>query len=564
MVFQENIWDEFHYLSTKIKAESISNNLIIVEYDVKSYRKLGSINENADTWKSVLFKISKYAKVVAIDCGLSEDDIQEPGNIFLSGAPDNLIFPVYATGAQPNERIIEASSFKSSCVSFNLNKNIRYGHTLYFIDRDGIARKVPVQVKAGTNVERALSYESVELFQRSLIQINEVGDRPFLIVKSRLIPLEYGGTFRPNFYTRNKFKVLSFSDLLKWDNERYRKVFKGKLVLAGVNLPGWGVRYLYPLSKQSLSSSIVIQANVINSLLTGEVFSTQPQHFIGVILVIINFALAILFVRTRVSLSAIIALLAVIIWFALAFYLYLNFYLIDTILIPISMLFTFAFVHAILHAEEEREKRIVENIFGKYLKPELVKEIVKNPHTALESLKGTTREATVLFADIRGFTSFCEKRSPVEVVNVLNNIFEKATEAIFSEDGMIDKFIGDGIMVLFNIPYDQSDHADRAVRSALKIMRTIKEMDLGLAFGIGINTGEVVAGNIGSSKRMEYTAIGDTVNTASRLCSIAKPGEILISETTKNSLSSKFELEEAGEFNLKGKSGKVKAYRVKY
>jgi adenylate cyclase len=455
--------------------------------------------------------------VVAIDCGLSEEDVQQPGSIFLLGAPDNLIFPVHAAGAQPNERIIEASSFKASCIEYDTDRNIRYGHTLYFIDRDGIARKVPVQVKAGSNVERALSYESVELYHRSLLQINEVGDRPFLIVSNRLIPLEYGGTFRPNFYPRNRFTILSFSDILEWDEIRLEKTFKGKLVLAGVNLPGWGVRYLYPLSKQNLSSSVVIQANVINSLLTGEVFSTQPQHFIGVMLVIINFILAILFVRTKVSISAFIALLAVIAWFAFAFYLYLNFYLIDTMVIPISMLFTFAFVHAILHAEEAREKRLVENIFGRYLKPELVEEIVKNPHTALESLKGTTREATVLFADIRGFTGFCEKRSPVEVVNVLNDVFERATEAIFSEDGMIDKFIGDGIMVLFNIPYDQSDHPDRAVRSALKIMKAIREMDLGLAFGIGINTGEVVAGNIGSSKRMEYTAIGDTVNTASRL-----------------------------------------------
>lgn len=495
---------------------------------------------------------------------MSEEDIQQPESIMVSKFPQNIVFPVQAAGIQPGERFVEASSFKSLCVDFNRNSKLKYGHTLYFIDRDGIARKVPLLVKVGNKVERSLAYESVELFNRSLLQINEAGDRPFLIVRNRLIPLEYGGTFRPNFFDRKKLRILSFADIASSKDKNKYKQFDGKLVLAGVNLPGWGIRYLYPLNKQKLSSSVVIQSNVINSLLTGEVFSIQPQHFLWPILVMLNFLFGLLFVRSKVSVSAVLAFLAVTAWFALAFYLYLNFYLIDTIIVPASLLFTFAFTHAFLHAEEAREKKMVESIFGRYLKPELVEEIVKNPDTALESLKGTTRIATVLFADIRGFTSFCEKRSPVEVVKVLNTIFERATEAIFSEDGMIDKFIGDGIMVLFNVPYDQEDHADRAVRAAIKIMKTLKEMNLGLSFGIGINTGEVVAGNIGSSKRMDYTAIGDTVNTSSRICSVAGPEEILISETTKSSLRGSFELEEAGERNLKGKSGMVKVYRVKY
>lgn len=135
---------------------------------------------------------------------------------------------------------------------------------------------------------------------------------------------------------------------------------------------------------------------------------------------------------------------------------------------------------------------------------------------------------------------------------------------IFSEDGMIDKFIGDGVMVLFNIPDDQEDHADRAVRAAIKIMKALEERKSGLSFGIGINTGVVVAGNIGSSKRMEYTAIGDVVNTASRICSVAGKGEILISEHTKKMLNDGFRLEDAGEYALKGKSGKLRLFRVIY
>lgn len=556
------MWDEFYHLKERISDVKASKDLVVVEYDLKTFKKLGPIEKNVTLWRKTILELAKKVKVLAIDCGVGEENIPEAPKINFSNVPLNIIFPLYAAGISTSEKILKAEAWKPQCLDYYPNLKINYGHTIFFIDLDGVVRKVPVQVIVNKDIKDSLAIVAVQRYGRSDVRVIEAGGSSLLLIGSKRILLEKAGTFRPEFIPESKFNKVSFIDIVNGKVESSK--LKDKLVLVGINLPNWGFQYLYPLSKQKLSSSLVLQANAMNSLLLGRVFSTQTPSTMFLLVVVAVLALSVVFARTNVLSSAFIAFGTIVSWFLLSFFLYLNYTLIDTVILPLGILLCFAFVHAFLHAEEVKEKQLVEGIFGRYLKPEIVQRIVENPEKALESLKGTTRVCTVLFADIRGFTTYSEKRRPEEVVKMLNLIFEKATEQIFTEDGMVDKFIGDGIMVLFNIPDDQEDHADRAVRASIKIMRTLREMALGLMFGIGIHTGEVVAGNIGSSKRMDYTAIGDTVNTASRICSIAKAGEILISEETRKALKTSFKLEYAGEHSLKGKSEKVKLYRVIY
>jgi adenylate cyclase len=561
-IFQENVWDEYYHLKQRFFPDRPSESLILVEYDLNTLKALGPIENNISVWRMTIREIAEKAKVVAIDCGIGEEAAQGFPKIETKDIPKNIVFPLYAGGISTKDSVVEGKLWKPLCLEYFKNAGINYGHTVFYVDKDGVVRKVPSQVIIGKDSRLALSLEAVKLYSNREVKIVEAGGNSFLYVGNRRILLEYGGSFRPCFYLLDDFKRVSFLDVY------LRRVplstFQNKLVLVGITLPGWGLRYLYPLEKQKLSPSITIQAAAISSLLEDKVFTIQPASYFYIFTVLLLLALSFIFAASSVSVSAVLAFLAVSLWFLISFYFYTQYLLIDSLFLPLATILDFAFVHAFLHAQEEKEKHLVENIFSRYLKPEIVKKIVENPDRAFESLKGTNRLASVLFADIRGFTSFCEKRKPEEVVRVLNLIFEKATEAIFSEDGMIDKFIGDAIMVLFNVPDDQPDHADRAIRAAIKIMNVLKEMDIGLNFGIGINTGEVVAGNIGSSKRMEYTAIGDAVNTASRICSVAGPGEILIGESTKAHLKGNYHLEEAGEWSLKGKEEKLKLYRVIY
>ena len=220
-------------------------------------------------------------------------------------------------------------------------------------------------------------------------------------------------------------------------------------------------------------------------------------------------------------------------------------------------------------AEGLRKKEIIQDAFGKYVAPEVVDMILKHPDE--KWLKGEKLEATVMFADIRGFTSFSENTVPEDVIAVLNNHFTLATEIIFQYDGHVDKFIGDEIMAVFGVLLEHEDHPARAVMAAVALQKELNTVNLKLEssgkkpvkVGIGINVGELIVGNIGSKKRMEYTVIGDTVNVASRLTSLAGPDEIIISDSVYQKVCEFVIVEELDPVMVKGKSAPVKIYKVK-
>jgi adenylate cyclase len=184
-------------------------------------------------------------------------------------------------------------------------------------------------------------------------------------------------------------------------------------------------------------------------------------------------------------------------------------------------------------------------------------------------LGGEKRDLTVLFSDIRGFTSMSEQMAPEDLVRLLNSYLTRMTENVFQNDGLLDKYIGDAIMAVFGAPLDMPDHADRAVRCALEMRERLEEFNQERRDGpktrvrIGINTGRAVAGEIGSINKTEYTVLGDTVNTASRLeSSVAQPGGIVIGPQTYAAVKDLFRCKSLGVRALKGKAQEVEAYEV--
>ncbi|MCM8778142.1 MAG: adenylate/guanylate cyclase domain-containing protein, partial [Candidatus Omnitrophica bacterium] len=177
-------------------------------------------------------------------------------------------------------------------------------------------------------------------------------------------------------------------------------------------------------------------------------------------------------------------------------------------------------------------------------------------------LTGEKKIITVLFADIRGFTSYADTHSPDETFTFLNRVLSIMTEAIFKYGGTLDKFIGDEVMGIYGAPVDDPEHSLKAVYSAIEMVKKVKEFSKYVEIGVGINTGEAIIGNIGTVQRMEYTAIGDIVNVAARIEEISSGGEILIGEETYNLVKEKITCELAGVFTVKGKQDKLKIYRV--
>jgi adenylate cyclase len=222
------------------------------------------------------------------------------------------------------------------------------------------------------------------------------------------------------------------------------------------------------------------------------------------------------------------------------------------------------------HTAEELQKReSIKELMGKYLSRQVADRIMADSSEA--TLAGVRREVTVLFADVRGFTTYSENHAPEQVTRSLNEYFEIMVDVIASHEGVLDKFIGDGLMVVFGAPVSQPDHEWRAVTTALEMQAALQSQNLKRAqrgddpivIGIGINSGIAISGNLGSLKRMEFTVIGDTVNTAARLESSARQGQILIGRATYEKVKDLIECESLGPITVKGKSGPIDVWWLK-
>jgi len=217
-------------------------------------------------------------------------------------------------------------------------------------------------------------------------------------------------------------------------------------------------------------------------------------------------------------------------------------------------------------ADQEVQRRALE----RFLAPEVVELIAANPEGI--RLGGVNQKVTVLFCDIRGFTSMSECMAPEKVVEILNEYFSRVTDVIFDHGGTLDKYIGDAAMAIFGAPFSKGNDAVNAVKAAIAIQSMISELnrdaaDRGhpeLKIGVGINTGVVTAGNIGSSKRLDYTVIGDSVNLASRMCGKAAAGQILVTENTFNEVSNQFALLPLPPVEVKGKSQPINIFAVQW
>lgn len=222
------------------------------------------------------------------------------------------------------------------------------------------------------------------------------------------------------------------------------------------------------------------------------------------------------------------------------------------------------------------ETETLRKLFARFTSDEVVEQILKNPGDLV--LTGEKREVTVLFADLRNFTALAESRPPEQVVGILNNILGRLSDAVLTCGGTLDKFLGDGLMAVFGAPVRRPDDSLRALQAAQMMMEMVQEQNAEAQreyregrrstpphehqLKIGINSGPVIAGLIGSARRTEYTCIGDAVNVASRLCSLAGPGEILVGQRTRELASSAGRFEDLPPVRLKGKAHPVPLYRM--
>jgi len=383
---------------------------------------------------------------------------------------------------------------------------------------------------------------------------------------SSTIPIDGNGRMLINYRgPAGTFPVYSVSDIL--DRTTPSGTFKDKIVLIGATALGIYDLRVTPFSPNM--AGIEKHANVVDNILRGDFIHRNDS---SVVFLIFLFAilLGITIPRLGATAGAVLVLALLAGYFVAVYCLFVTKGIWFNLVYPsFALFFGYTSQTAYRFFAEERRARNIRKMFSSYVSKRIVDELIRDPSKA--KLGGERKEITVLFSDIRGFTSFSEKHEPEEVVSILNEYLGAMTNIVFDHEGTLDKFVGDAIMALWGAPVGQPDHAERAVKCALAMIEKLKELQKKWAaegrhvidIGIGINTGDMVVGNMGAEgKKMDYTVIGDNVNLGARLEGLTRQynNHIIISEFTYAKVKEIALVNELGSVTVKGKHKPVVIY----
>ena len=332
----------------------------------------------------------------------------------------------------------------------------------------------------------------------------------------------------------------------------------GKFVFVGVTAEGVMPTLATP---NGLLEPHKIQAALAESILINSPFIPDYRLFVELLILCISgLLIAFLINRFGITMGLVSAGTLMFSICLLGYYFILRGFLIDVTWSMTSMTLIALQQFYLNFRTQYKLRQQIKKQFEHYLDPRQVKQLQENP--GLLKLGGQRKECTILFTDVRGFTSLSEKLPPEQITDLMNKTLTIQSNAVKKYGGMVDKYIGDAMMAIFNAPVDLDMHEDRAILSAIEIKRKMKEANLGIDIGIGINSGTVMLGNCGSDDRFDYTAIGDAVNLAARLESSTKEvgKDIVIGyDTIKNT---NIYVEKLKPIKVKGKAKDIEIYTV--
>jgi adenylate cyclase len=466
------------------------------------------------------------------------------------------------------------------------------GHNLLVLDADGVARRCIPFVRVGDNTIPALAVEgAIEALGLRVSDVRFdadgfwIGDRhaplaaseaPMLDGGTRIVqrlPIAYRGVWPDQ---RRTYRTYSFVQLFQSEEQLLAgekanvdpASFNGKVVIVGATAAGLYDQKAVPFAQKM--SGPEIHANIVDSILSGR-FITPASRWTAIVLTLcaaLGVAGLAVFAGTWPGVVSALVLAGGLV-FTLTGLFGKGTWV--PLVEPLAAVALAAFGGvAYQYVFEGREKRRVKRLFSRYVSKDVYQQLLSSPDDA--KLGGVRRHMSVFFSDIRGFTAVSERGAPEAIVTQLNQYFSMMVPIVFANQGTVDKFVGDMIMALYGAPLDDPDHADHAVQTALAMAEELARLNSQWAaeglptldIGIGINTGDMVAGNLGSESIMSYTVIGDNVNLGARLESLTRNFQtrIIISEATRAALKKPYELHSLGEVTVKGKSVPVKVFEV--
>ena len=445
------------------------------------------------------------------------------------------------------------------------------GHSLFILDADGPVRRLAPIVTVGDRAIPSFSFATAMMAEAPSIPAASLDYGQC----AALVP--WRGPAQ-NANGQPTFTSYSFFDLFRAQQEIYEgqkpgvdpSLFKDRIVIVGVNADGLHEVFTTPFPAGEINGPEV-HANMADALLANRSIVRSPPWVTVALTVAAAGVVGVAGLFLNAWLTGLVAILATLLLVWQSAMLFARGVWIPITVPTLAIVFAFVGDLAWKYVVEGREKRKVKKLFSRYVSKDVFDQLVADP--SLAALGGARRHMTVLFSDIRGFTTMSEKGTPEDVVSQLNELFTRMVGVVFAHRGTVDKFVGDMVMALYSAPLDDPEHADHAVQTALVMIRTLEEMNRAwqsqgkpvLGIGIGINTGPMVAGNIGSDTIMSYTVIGDAVNLGARLESLNKDygTRIIISESTRAELKGRYDIHPLGEVIVKGKTQPVAIFEVK-
>lgn len=545
----------------------VTSQIKIVAIDERTLEALGPINTwSREVYAQLLSRLNaeEEAKplVIGFDIVFSGQAQQEGDDAFAqaAAASGNVAAVSQFVYSEKPERDADGKRYypvKDVVLPYEaLRDAVQVGYSNVAQDSDGTVRRViPEETWQGTTYA-AFPKVVYDLYcERTGMEPNEI-----IMDKYQRTLINYSG--RPGDY-----EAISFIDVL--DGKIDSRTFKDSIVLVGAYAPGMQDNFNVPNGRSSQMFGVEIHANILQAFMQNRFSINGNPYLFGAVYGLLCALLHWLFRKKKIWLSAIVLVTATALELMAGVLLNNHGIAGSLIYVPLVLIVSYIYSLALGYIKERRKRKKVLTAFKKYVAPEIVDEIAKKGDFKIK-LGGENRDIAVLFVDIRGFTTMSEILEPEQVVEILNRYLNLTTNAIFKNKGTLDKFVGDATMAVFNSPFDLEDYEFRAVCAAMDIVaggaaleeELLKEFGRSVGFGVGVNCGPAVVGNVGCEFRMDFTAIGDTVNTAARLEANAKKGQVLISDTIYERVKDRIQVEPIGEIPLKGKSKGVFVYSV--
>lgn len=430
-------------------------------------------------------------------------------------------------------------------------------------ESDHLLRSYPISVYFQDMLYPSLAMQGLRVkFDKDISRV----DDSHVELNKRVIELNKNGFIRLNFYKKDQYNIVSFLDVAT--GKIKPDYFTGKIVIVGITEVGSGDVVSTPIG--SLSGAL-LHYTFLSNFLENHLIS-EPKN-IPYILIILMAALPfmLIFISKKIIYRVVTNISVYLLLYTYIRYLFVTDMIYIDLFYPlVSLILGLIAAEAIAFNIQEKSGKFLRGAFSSYLSADLLDKLIANPESL--ALGGEAKELSILFSDIRGFTNISESMDPVSLIKLLNRYFTPMTNVVLHNGGMLDKYIGDAVMAFFNAPVNVKDHADASCKTALEMIEELEKLNRELALenipliriGIGINTAEVVVGNMGSDTRFNYTVIGDGVNLASRVEGITKNYgvNILITEFTAQKINSSFIYREIEPVKVKGKERAVILYEL--